>query len=101
MTLDTPGTGLDGRRTAFRSASPGSVAPLATGRHRLDLLHGPVNVIPVATRTPTVLTIHDLAFMAYPEQYPRMQVEYLKALTTASARRANIVIRVSQYTADR
>lgn len=70
------------------------------GRTRgLDLIHGPVNVVPLAGRTPSVVTIHDLAFLVYLEQYPSMQRRYLKTMTSASVRKARRVIAVSSYTA--
>jgi glycosyltransferase involved in cell wall biosynthesis len=73
-------------------------APIVTSRQRVGLIHGPVNVVPLASRTPAVVTIHDLAFLEYPEQYPRLQRRYLKAMTSASARKASRVITVSNFT---
>jgi glycosyltransferase involved in cell wall biosynthesis len=73
-------------------------APVVMTRQRVDLIHGPVNVVPLASRRPVVVTIHDLAFLEYPEQYPRLQRRYLKAMTSASARRSTRVITVSNFT---
>ncbi len=67
-------------------------------RHRLDLLHSPVNVAPLAARIPQVVTVHDLAFEHFPEQYPRSKARYLQAMTRKSVNRANRIIAVSNAT---
>lgn len=67
-------------------------------RYRLDVLHAPVNVTPVATGCPRVVTIHDLAFHHYPQQYPGAKQRYLRAMTRLSVRRATRVIAVSDAT---
>lgn len=67
-------------------------------RHRLDVIHAPVNVTPVVSGAPRVVTIHDLAFHLYPEQYPGAKQRYLRAMTRLSVRRATRVIAVSDAT---
>lgn len=67
-------------------------------RSDIDLLHSPVNVISLGVRRPQVVTVHDLAFHHFPEQYPGMKQRYLRAMTAASVRRATIVIAVSEAT---
>ncbi|GBD15145.1 D-inositol 3-phosphate glycosyltransferase [bacterium HR26] len=74
------------------------LARAATRRWRLDLLHAPVNVVPLAGPRPLVLTVHDLAFLRYPEHYPPLKQRYLAALTRRSTRRADLVIAVSGQT---
>src|SRR4051794_40429524 len=37
-------------------------APIITARTGLDVLFCPVNVVPLAGRVPSVVTVHDLAF---------------------------------------
>jgi glycosyltransferase involved in cell wall biosynthesis len=73
-------------------------APWITRRLRINVVHGPVNVVPLLDRTPSIVTIHDLAFLAFPDQYPGLQRRYLKTLTATSARKARRVIAVSGYT---
>lgn len=75
------------------------VGPGAARQQRLDVLHAPVNVGPFLGRTPTVVTVHDLAFMIYPEQYPAAKRHYLRLMTSLSVRRASRVIAVSEATA--
>lgn len=73
-----------------------AVAPLAT--RDCSVVHGPVNVLPLGLRRPTVVTVHDLAFLHFPEAYPAVKRWYLRLLTQWSVRRAWRVIAVSEQT---
>jgi glycosyltransferase involved in cell wall biosynthesis len=64
----------------------------------LDLLHGLAYANPLATACPTVVTVHDLSFIRYPETFPAYNRIYLKWITQASTRRAAAVIAVSEST---
>lgn len=64
------------------------------------LLHGLVNVLPLAARVPGVVTVHDLAFLRAPESMPRVRRAYLARLCRASVAKAQRVIAVSAQTAD-
>jgi len=64
----------------------------------LDVLHCPVNVLPVLTPCPAVLTIHDLTFLRYPERFRRERQGYLAALTRLSAGRARRIMTDSANT---
>lgn len=75
-----------------------AVAPLALRRQRIEVVHGPVNVAPVVSGLPSVVTVHDLAFLIYPEQYPGAKQRYLNWVTRQSVRRAQRVIAVSEHT---
>lgn len=74
------------------------VQPWALGRDRVDLVHAPVYVGPLATRRPVVVTIHDLSVFRYPELFPRGNRLYLQKFTRLSARRAVRLIADSQST---
>ncbi len=74
--------------------------PAAMRQHSLDLLHGAVNVTPLLSPCPTVVTIHDLSFMRYPQAFPASQRAYLRSQVRRSARHACQVIAVSQATKD-
>ena len=76
------------------------VAPIASAFARLDVLFCPVNVVPLATPTPTVVTVHDLAFLAYPAAFHAAKRRYLTAMTRLSVHRARRVIAVSAHTRD-
>lgn len=73
--------------------------PLAAMTTQGNLVHGLVNTLPLATRVPGVVTVHDLSFVRMPERFPRLKRFYLGQLCRASARRARRVIAVSKQTA--
>lgn len=73
-------------------------APWLFERDQIDLVHGTVNVTPLGTRRPTVVTVHDLAFLRFPEQYPGLKQRYLTVLTRRSVERAARVVAVSRST---
>lgn len=74
--------------------------PLSGLAHRLNVFHGPLNVVPLAMRTPKVVTVHDLAFLRFPDQLPRARRAYMVTATRLSARTADRIIAVSRNTAD-
>lgn len=64
----------------------------------LDVLHCPVNVLPLLAPGPAVLTIHDLTFLRFPDRFRPERRRYLTALTRLSARRATKVMTDSANT---
>ncbi|MHB8648445.1 MAG: glycosyltransferase family 4 protein, partial [Thermomicrobiales bacterium] len=76
------------------------VAPLASVRAGLDVLFCPVNVVPLASPVPSVVTVHDLAFLAHPEAFHAAKRRYLTLMTRHSVHRARRVIAVSTHTRD-
>ena len=75
---------------------------LALALKQLDaeLVHGLVNVLPLVTRVPGVVTVHDLSFVRMPEKLPPAKRFYLTRLCAASVAKARRVIAVSRQTAD-
>ncbi|MBA3945821.1 MAG: glycosyltransferase family 4 protein [Herpetosiphonaceae bacterium] len=73
-------------------------APLLLARDRPSVLFCPLNVVPLAAPCPTVVTIHDLAFLRLPERFRPAKRRYLTLLTSLSVRRARHVITVSDFT---
>jgi glycosyltransferase involved in cell wall biosynthesis len=65
---------------------------LATASRKLDLLHGMAFATPLAVACPTVVTVHDLSFLRFPEAFRRANRTYLSLFTRLSARRAARVI---------
>lgn len=59
----------------------------------IDLYHSPDFVLPpVAGRVPTILTVHDLSFIHFPEAYPPPLVRYLNQVVPWSIARATHVL---------
>lgn len=76
------------------------VAPIVSARANLDVLFCPVNVVPLASLVPSVVTVHDVAFLAYPAAFHATKRRYLTAMTRLSVRRARHIIAVSAHTRD-
>lgn len=74
------------------------LAPFATTRDRLDVLFCPVNVVPLAGLVPSVVTVHDLAFLKLPQAFIPAKRRYLSVMTRLSVHRARHVIAVSEQT---
>lgn len=71
---------------------------LAALSRGLDLLHGLAFVGPLFSACPTVISVHDLSFMRYPEAFRRFNRTYLSLFTRLSVRRAARVIAGSEST---
>ncbi len=63
----------------------------------LDVLHSPDFIPPAAARCPTVITVHDLAFLLYPRFLTRDSARYYGQVDVA-ARGADHIIAVSEST---
>ncbi len=74
------------------------IAPLALLRDRPNALLCPLNVMPLTTHVPTIVTVHDLAFLRFPDRFKASKQRYLAALTQRSVRRAAHVLTVSDFT---
>ena len=66
-----------------------------------DLVHGLDVDLPLVPRAPTVATVHDLAVFDVPEWFPRHRAVGERLLVAQSLRRADAVVAVSAFTAER
>ena len=66
----------------------------------IDLFHSPDFVLPPLRRTPGILTVHDLAFLLFPECAEESLREYLLKAVPRSVRRADFVVADSENTAN-
>ena len=103
--LDLPGitcaqTAPGMRRPLRRILWEQTALPRLARKADADLIHGLVNVLPLGSRLPGVVTVHDLSFERMPETLPRAKRLYHVRLSRASARKAQRVIAVSHQTAD-
>ena len=108
LPFDLAGEGLQvrGPGTVFARAFPslwrtrGIVGDLR--RDRIDLFHGLSNELPVAIERSgivSVVTIHDLIFERLPELYPPIDRRIYAAKARSAARRADVIVAVSEQTA--
>ncbi|MHB1597398.1 MAG: glycosyltransferase family 4 protein [Acidimicrobiales bacterium] len=72
-------------------------------RHRevFGVLHGPHYSLPLSPGAPCVVTVHDLTFVDNPEWHERPKVLYFRRALRLAARRAAVVVCVSERTARR
>lgn len=63
-----------------------------------DLLFVPAHVVPIVRRCPTVVTIHDVGYLDYPQAYTRQRWWYLHLSTLFSSRAARLIIADSHAT---
>jgi glycosyltransferase involved in cell wall biosynthesis len=71
--------------------------PVAAARDHLDVFFAPAYTSPLRMSTPIVLTIHDISYEAHPEWFHLREGVRRRLVTRASARRARIVIAVSEF----
>ncbi len=95
--------GLTVRRSHWDTRSPWrriawEQTRLAAESRGLDLLHGLAYATPLAAACPTVVTVHDLSFLRFPEAFRPFNRYYLGCITRISTRRAARVIAVSEST---
>lgn len=85
-------------RAVARIAWEQTGLPLQATRARIDVLHGAVNALPALYRGPSVVTVHDLSFLRYPDRLPARRAAYLNVAVRSAVRRASRVIAVSENT---
>lgn len=74
------------------------LAPLLMRQIKADVFHGTLNVVPLACPIPSVVTIHDLAFIRFPQTFRAYNRTYLDFATRLTARRAARILTVSEHT---
>lgn len=75
-----------------------TMLPRVARRDRIDCLHGGAFVLPARLSIPTVVTVHDLAFLRWPEQVPGRRARYLARAVRSAARQARRIVAVSEST---
>jgi glycosyltransferase involved in cell wall biosynthesis len=70
-------------------------------RNNIDVFHGLSHVLPFGidkTGIPSVVTIHDLIFLRYPEYYKKLDRKMYLSICRGSCRRATKIIAISHQT---
>ncbi len=71
--------------------------PLIARRERLDLFHAPHYVLPPLTQCRSIVTIHDVIHLLFPQYLPgRLAHVYARLSLWAAARRASRILTVSE-----
>ncbi len=85
-------------RSSYYSLREQVELPRLLRRHRADLLHSPHFNLPLARPCPTVVTIHDVIYLACKQDLPsRLGRLYYRAMMAAAVRRADRIITVSEF----
>ena len=66
--------------------------PLYLKKHHIDLFHGTNYDVPIVSRCPTVLTIHDLSLLLYSQTHEVRRVRRARRRLPFMARRATLII---------
>lgn len=90
------GTRLPTENRLARIAWERAVWPWQARRDRLSLIHSMAFVMPRFAPCPVAVTIYDLSFVHYPEDFPAMQQRYLMAETARSCREARRIVTISE-----
>jgi glycosyltransferase involved in cell wall biosynthesis len=92
--------GGSGRATAAVRDAVWYPVALPRAARRVDVLHCPSYRAPFRSRTPLVVTVHDLALLRHPEVFNRWSRTYGRFAVPRVVRAARIVIAVSEFTRD-
>ncbi|MGH8979888.1 MAG: glycosyltransferase family 4 protein, partial [Acidimicrobiales bacterium] len=76
-----------------------AVLPGLLGRRHPDVHHAPHYTMPERTRLPVVVTVHDCTYFDHPEWHERTKVAVFRRAIRVAARRASVVVCVSEATA--
>jgi glycosyltransferase involved in cell wall biosynthesis len=68
------------------------ILPVALAAQHVDVCHYTNFDAPLLSRTPAVVTIHDMSLLMFPEQHPARRVLTLAPLMRAAARRARVIV---------
>ncbi|MFQ6112367.1 MAG: glycosyltransferase, partial [Nitrospinota bacterium] len=73
--------------------------PLLASRHGLDLIHYPHYASPLFNPCPTVITVHDLIHLLFPQYLPGLfAYAYARSMFLGACHRARLIIAVSENT---
>lgn len=73
------------------------VLPIGVAFQRPDVLLSTCNVKPLLWRGPSVVVLHQVQFLFFPNLYTRLRHSYLRVFVQESLRRADAVIAVSEW----
>lgn len=74
--------------------------PSALKKYKIDLFLSTDGYLSLKTEVPTVLTIHDLAFVHYKEHLPFLVHRYFNKYTPQFAKKAKHILTVSEFSKD-
>ncbi|MGH2752438.1 MAG: glycosyltransferase family 4 protein [Actinomycetota bacterium] len=88
---------VSGNWKSFRIAGENSWLAAQCRRRHIDLLHHAGGTVPMIRTARSVLTIHDLQYLYYPEYFTKPKLSYLKSMVPRSAEVARLVLTPSEF----
>jgi glycosyltransferase involved in cell wall biosynthesis len=82
------------RRVAWEQCS----LPRLVKKYGIDVVHSTGNVLPLLSPVPSIVTLHDLQYLEYPEYFSPLRRAYLRYFVPRSVHRATAVITISEFT---
>ncbi len=67
-------------------------------KHKIDVFFSPEGFAPHLSKIPSIITIHDLAYLHYPKQIDKIHLWYYKRYQPIFAKQAQQIITVSNFT---
>lgn len=89
---------LTGQVKSFRVAGENTWLARQTRKRKVDLIHHGGGTMPLVRATRSVLTIHDLQYLYFPEYFTRSKLMFLKSMLPRSAEAARLVLVPSEFT---
>lgn len=96
--IELAGSGWPTARPQQRILWEQLALPAELRRRQVDVFHSPVNVLPTRLPCASVVTVHDLAFVHYPQFFRPARRVYQRTFTARSVRAATLVVAVSEST---
>ena len=91
---------VSGRRRELRVAAELGWLNVQLRRGRFDLVHHAGGTVPLGSPGATVLTIHDIQYLVYPDTFSSVKLGYLRRAVPAAVKRATIIATPSTFVAD-
>lgn len=93
--VSAPGLGQSWLRIVWEQ----TILPFQTREHRIDAMFYPDHTAPLLQKScPVIITIHDVAFFAYPHTFPQLRRMYKSLAVRRSVERADAIVVVSEAT---
>lgn len=89
---------LTGQMKSFRVAGENSWLAYQARRLKIDLIHHGGGTMPIVRATRSVLTIHDLQYLYFPEYFTKTKLAFLRTMVPRSAEAGRLVLVPSEFT---
>jgi glycosyltransferase involved in cell wall biosynthesis len=87
-----------GRAKSWRVAGENTWLAIQCKKRKIDLVHHAGGTMPLFRTSRSIITIHDLQYLYYPEYFSKTKLNWLKLNVPRSAEQARVVLTVSEFT---